>query len=162
MYMPSPNDDPGLLYVWQRKEKEYTPLGPSRLSALKRIAKEYSVSIKTVYYWLTPEYRAHKLESNQSESRKKQKRDWAKKPENRTKLSQYQRIRRNLPTVIEDLFLESGASTMSLEGLSVKLKQKTSFNIGRQKILIAIAKYNFENEERPIIEIEPELYKIDL
>jgi hypothetical protein len=158
--MPSPKDDPGLLDVWQQKEKEYTCLGLSRLSALKKIANEYSVSPKTVYYWLTPEYRAHEL----SESRKKQKRERAMRPENRARLYQYSRnymhYRRHLDSYVEDLFLESEGSPMTLLSISEKLERKTKIRFDKKFILGAIAKYNCEHENNPIEEIEYDLYRM--
>lgn len=160
--MPSPKDDAYLLNIWQDLEKKYISSGLSRWSSIKKIADVYSVSPRTVYYWLTPSYREQELKLSRSEKYKKKKRDWARKPENRTLLSEYskkyRKRRRNLPYIIEELFLEG--NTMTFLSISEKLKEETNIRFDRKIILSAIAKYNYENEGSPIIEIEPERYKL--
>ena len=162
--MPSPKDDSCLLNIWRKKENEYISSGLSRLSALSKIAKEYSLSVTTVYYWLTPKYRAHELESKRSENRKKQKREWAMRPENKARLYKYSRkymhYRRHLDSYIEDLFLEFGGKPMTLLSISSKLKDRTKIRFDKKYVLAAIAKYNCEHENNPIEEIEPELYTV--
>lgn len=160
--MPSPKDDQYLLETWQKLEKKYISSGLSRWGAIKNIAKDYLVSPRTVYYWLTPRYRAQKLKLSRSEEYKKKKKEWAKNPENRALLSEYskkyRKIRRNLSSYIQELFLEEDA--MSLLSVSKKLKDKINISFDRKIILSGIAKYNYENEENPLVEIEPEFYRI--
>jgi len=160
--MPSPKDDSYLLNIWKKLEKDYILSGLSRWGALARIAGEYSVSPYTVYKWLTPRHKAHELKYDLSKIRKKQKREWARKPENRTILSEYsknyQKTRRHLSSYIQELFLEENA--MSLQSISAKIEEKTNIRFNKKIILGAIAKYNYENEENPILEIDPDFYGI--
>lgn len=160
--MPSPKDDLYLLDVWQKLEKKYMSSGLSRWGSFKKIATEYSVSPDTVYYWLVPKHRTHILELESSNDYKKKKREWARHPENRALLSEYskkyKKIRRNLYSYIQELFMED--KEMSLSSVSRKLTEKTNIKFDKKIILSAIAKYNYENEDNPIIEIEPDLYRI--
>lgn len=164
--MLSPKDDSYLLNIWQKLEKKFISSGLSRWKSIKKIAIEYSVSPKTVYYWLTPEYRAQQLASSQSESRKKQKREWTKRAENKTTLYQYSKkymhYRRHLDSYVEDLFLESGEKPMTLLSISKKLEGKTKIKFNKNLVIAAIAKYNCEHENNPIEEIEHDLYQMKL
>jgi len=156
--MPSPKDDTYLLNIWRNLEKEYMSSGLSRTGALKKIAKEYSVSVATAYCWLTPSYHAQQLRLSRAEHFKRQ-REWAKR--NRARLSEYSKdywkFRRNLSSYIQELFLEE--DHMSLLSISEKLKEKIKIRFGKEIILNAIAKYNVENEDNPILEVKPDNYR---
>jgi hypothetical protein len=156
--MPSPKDDAYILNIWRNLEKEYISSGLSRTGALKKIAKEYSVSVATAYFWLTPSYHAQQLKLSRTEHYKRQ-REWAKR--NRARLSEYSKnywkFRRNLSSYIQELFLEE--DHMSSLSISEKLKEKIKIRFGKEIILNAIAKYNIANEDNPILEVKPDFYK---
>jgi len=161
--MPSPRDDPYLLELWQKREKEYLDEGMSRWSALKRIAQEFSLSPRTVYTWLTPQHRAHRNRLAISEEYRKKKRDWARIPENRVRLAEYAnnyyRERSKIALYMKDLFLEKDG--FSLLALSERLRERTTIRFSKRIILTEIAKYNHENPENPFVEVEPDLYRFE-